>query len=345
MKAMQTLLFAVFAALIGIAQAQPVPAATVDPKQVREEERTKLNLYLSPKQASDFVTGNPKKVLFLDVRTRVEPIYIGGRRSSTRWCPTWSTPEMKRDWAGTRTAAPTSTSRSTLSPRVAAAAEGKGPDQRRPGGRHVPFRRPAARAPPTCYRPRLQAGVLGVGARGRVGRQGEKRGRAAGRAPVSLDYDLEKSKHVFVAECAAATRSASTSTARWPRRARRHRSLQPALRRGGGCPGGGTNGCTRTGCRSPPAGIELPVCRSGSARSGCRRPQPTSGSRAAPDARTSTTAGDRRGRRLQLRRAWPACSTDWPRRNRLAVATTTSRAHLDVLLRTTLARRCTSASR
>ena len=32
MKAMQTLLFAVFAALIGIAQAQPVPAATVDPK-------------------------------------------------------------------------------------------------------------------------------------------------------------------------------------------------------------------------------------------------------------------------------------------------------------------------
>jgi len=28
MKAMQTLLFAVFAALIGIAQAQPVPAAT-----------------------------------------------------------------------------------------------------------------------------------------------------------------------------------------------------------------------------------------------------------------------------------------------------------------------------
>ncbi len=98
MKAMQTLLFAVFAALIGIAQAQPVPAATVDPKQVREEERTKLNLYLSPKQASDFVTGNPKKVLFLDVRTRVEPIYIGWTPLVDALVPYVEYPEMNADW-------------------------------------------------------------------------------------------------------------------------------------------------------------------------------------------------------------------------------------------------------
>jgi rhodanese-related sulfurtransferase len=98
MKALQILLFAVFAALLGIAQAQPVPASTFDARKVREEERTKLNLYLTPKQAHDFVTRNRKQVLFLDVRTRVEPIYIGWTPLIDALVPYVEYPEMNADW-------------------------------------------------------------------------------------------------------------------------------------------------------------------------------------------------------------------------------------------------------
>lgn len=98
MKALQSLLFAVLAALIAVAQAQPVPGSTFDPKQVREAERTKLNLYLTPKQAHEFVTRNPKKVLFLDVRTRVEPIYIGWAPLIDALVPYVEYPEMHADW-------------------------------------------------------------------------------------------------------------------------------------------------------------------------------------------------------------------------------------------------------
>jgi rhodanese-related sulfurtransferase len=98
MKLLQTLVTAALAALIGAAQAQPVPASTADARQVREEERTKLNLYLTPRQAHDFVTKNPKQVLFLDVRTRVEPIYVGWTPLIDALVPYVEYPELTADW-------------------------------------------------------------------------------------------------------------------------------------------------------------------------------------------------------------------------------------------------------
>jgi rhodanese-related sulfurtransferase len=95
---LQTVLVAAFAAVIGAAQAQPVPASTADARQVREEERTKLNLYLTPRQAHDFVTRNPKQVLFLDVRTRVEPIYVGWTPLIDALVPYVDYPELTADW-------------------------------------------------------------------------------------------------------------------------------------------------------------------------------------------------------------------------------------------------------
>jgi rhodanese-related sulfurtransferase len=95
---LQTVLVAAFAAVIGAAQAQPVPASTADARQVREEERTKLNLYLTPRQAHDFVTRNPKQVLFLDVRTRVEPIYVGWTPLIDALVPYVEYPELTADW-------------------------------------------------------------------------------------------------------------------------------------------------------------------------------------------------------------------------------------------------------
>jgi rhodanese-related sulfurtransferase len=97
-KLLQTVLVAAFAAVIGAAQAQPVPASTADARQVREEERTKLNLYLTPRQAHDFVTRNPKQVLFLDVRTRVEPIYVGWTPLIDALVPYVEYPELTADW-------------------------------------------------------------------------------------------------------------------------------------------------------------------------------------------------------------------------------------------------------
>jgi len=99
MKALQILLFAALAALIGVAQAQPAPAATLDPKKVGEDERTKLELYLSPKQAAEFVERNKARVLFVDVRTRAEPVFVGMAAAVDALVPYVEFPEMYADWA------------------------------------------------------------------------------------------------------------------------------------------------------------------------------------------------------------------------------------------------------
>jgi len=98
MKLLTSLLFAALTALAGIAQAQPAPAATFDPKKVGEEQKTKLELYLSPKQAADFVNRNKAKVLFLDVRTRAEPVFVGMATTVDALVPYVEFPEMHADW-------------------------------------------------------------------------------------------------------------------------------------------------------------------------------------------------------------------------------------------------------
>lgn len=87
------------AAFIGQAQAQvPVPAKTVDVSKVGEEQRTKLNLYLMPRQAYEFVTKNKAKVLFLDVRTRAETVFVGMATPVDALAPYVEFPEMHADW-------------------------------------------------------------------------------------------------------------------------------------------------------------------------------------------------------------------------------------------------------
>lgn len=98
MRMLPTLLLAVLALLTGIAQAQPVPAATFDPKKVGEEQKTRLELYLSPKQAADFVNRNKARVLFLDVRTRAEPLFVGMATAVDALVPYVEFPELHADW-------------------------------------------------------------------------------------------------------------------------------------------------------------------------------------------------------------------------------------------------------
>lgn len=80
------------------ASAQVKPAATTPVSKVGEEQRTKLNLYLTPKQAFDFVTKNKSKVLFLDVRTRAEAVYTGMATPVDALVPYVEFPEMHADW-------------------------------------------------------------------------------------------------------------------------------------------------------------------------------------------------------------------------------------------------------
>jgi rhodanese-related sulfurtransferase len=99
MNAYKAVLFALVLSVFAAgALAQPTPAATFDPKKVGEEQRSRLNLYLSPKQAYDFVRRNRDKVLFLDVRTRAEPVFVGMATAVDALVPYVEFPEMHSDW-------------------------------------------------------------------------------------------------------------------------------------------------------------------------------------------------------------------------------------------------------
>jgi rhodanese-related sulfurtransferase len=52
-------------------------AASFDPSQLPEGKRTISGKYLSAKEAYDMVVENPKKMLFVDVRTPAETLYVG----------------------------------------------------------------------------------------------------------------------------------------------------------------------------------------------------------------------------------------------------------------------------
>lgn len=99
MNACKAVLFALLASPFAAgALAQPAPASTFDPKRVGEEQRTRLGLYLSPQQAYDFVTKNRGKVLFLDVRTRAEPVFTGMATAVDALVPYVEFPELAIDW-------------------------------------------------------------------------------------------------------------------------------------------------------------------------------------------------------------------------------------------------------
>lgn len=59
-----------FAAAAGVVHAS-------DASSVPENKRTSLQLYLTPAQAWDIVRHGPDDVLFIDVRTRAEAVYVG----------------------------------------------------------------------------------------------------------------------------------------------------------------------------------------------------------------------------------------------------------------------------
>jgi rhodanese-related sulfurtransferase len=84
---------AVFAVLAASAGAQ-----TIAPGKVPEEQRTKQQNYLLPKQAQQFIKAQKGKVLFVDVRTRAEAQFLGMADGVDALVPYVEFQEFMTDW-------------------------------------------------------------------------------------------------------------------------------------------------------------------------------------------------------------------------------------------------------
>ena len=85
------------AALAGAPLAQAQTAA-VDWEKLPEIKRTKLGLYLTPRQAHEMKTANPGGVALFDVRTRAEAMYVGWPGEADALVPFVEHPEIMSDW-------------------------------------------------------------------------------------------------------------------------------------------------------------------------------------------------------------------------------------------------------
>jgi len=90
-------LFMTFGAVSANASAQQLQAS-----RVPEEMRTQPGLYLSPKQAQQFVRAQKGKVLFVDVRTRAEAQFLGMATPVDALVPYVEFQDFMTDWDETR---------------------------------------------------------------------------------------------------------------------------------------------------------------------------------------------------------------------------------------------------
>lgn len=78
--------------------AQEWKAGNNDWAKLPEIKRSKLGLYLTPQQAYDMMQQEGKKVLFLDVRTRAEAMYVGMTPLADALTPYVEHQEVMSDW-------------------------------------------------------------------------------------------------------------------------------------------------------------------------------------------------------------------------------------------------------
>ncbi|PTD96063.1 rhodanese-like domain-containing protein [Pseudothauera lacus] len=73
-------------------------AAAADWSALPEIKRTELKLYLSPQEALEMKLGGGEQVLFLDVRTRAEAMYVGMATAVDALVPFVEHQEIMTDW-------------------------------------------------------------------------------------------------------------------------------------------------------------------------------------------------------------------------------------------------------
>ncbi len=83
-----------------VALVLPVKAVAASADGVPEGKRTRAALYLDAAQVPAFIatSGGPEKVLFLDVRTRAEAMYVGMADSVDALVPFVELQELMSDW-------------------------------------------------------------------------------------------------------------------------------------------------------------------------------------------------------------------------------------------------------
>ncbi len=98
------LFLATLVAPLAAGVARPVRAQAVDAAQLPEAKRTRLALYVAARDVPALVSasGGPAKVLFLDVRTRAEAMYVGMADGIDALVPYVEHQELMTDWDDTR---------------------------------------------------------------------------------------------------------------------------------------------------------------------------------------------------------------------------------------------------
>lgn len=89
---------AAFALLASVSQAQEWTAGSADWARLPELKRSKLNLYLTPRQAYEILNREGGKTLFLDIRTRAEAMYVGMPTPTDALVPYVEHQEVMTDW-------------------------------------------------------------------------------------------------------------------------------------------------------------------------------------------------------------------------------------------------------
>ena len=97
-KLFNNALLAGLLAVSSLAFAADWAPGAVDWEKLPEIKRTKLGLYLTPRQAHEMKTANPGGVALFDVRTRAEAMYVGWPGEADALVPFVEHPEIMSDW-------------------------------------------------------------------------------------------------------------------------------------------------------------------------------------------------------------------------------------------------------
>ncbi len=76
----------------------PAVAQSVDASALPDYKRSRLQLYMSPREALEIIGKEPTRTLFLDVRTRAEAMYVGMPTVADALVPYVEHQELMTDW-------------------------------------------------------------------------------------------------------------------------------------------------------------------------------------------------------------------------------------------------------
>ena len=92
------ILTAAFAALAVLLSVSSSAMAQMDETKLAPEKKTKLELYLDAKSTPEFLKKNEGRVLFVDVRTRTEAMFVGMPSGVDALVPFVETEEIMATW-------------------------------------------------------------------------------------------------------------------------------------------------------------------------------------------------------------------------------------------------------